>query len=103
MSVDLAAARGGERARMTGDPDRDGKSARLGGMDPFELASRFGTPLFVYDFDLIDRQLNSLRAVVPTTVDIAYAVKANPSLAVLAHFGASGVGSDVASGGEREA
>jgi diaminopimelate decarboxylase len=33
-------------------------------------------------------------------VDLAYAVKANPALAIVAHLGALGLGADVASGGE---
>ena len=69
-------------------------------MDPDELADRFGTPLYVYDLDVIDRQVASLRACLPAAVDLAYAVKANPALAVVAHLGRLGLGADVASGGE---
>ena len=39
-------------------------------------------------------------AVLPPVVDLAYAVKANPALAVVAHLGRLGLGADVASGGE---
>ena len=42
----------------------------------------------------------ALRAVLPPVVDLAYAVKANPALAVVAHLGRLGLGADVASAGE---
>ena len=76
---------------------RDG---RLGGVTGDELAERFGTPLYVYDLDVIDAQVDALRAALPTGADLAYAVKANPALAVVAHLGRRGLGADVASGGE---
>jgi len=73
---------------------------RLGGLDAADLAVRFGTPLYVYDLDVIERQVEALRAALPTSVEIAYAVKANPALAIVAHLGSLGLGADVASGGE---
>jgi diaminopimelate decarboxylase len=73
---------------------------RLGGLAPAELAERFGTPLYVYDLDVVDRQVAALRAVLPPVVELAYAVKANPALAVVEHLGRLGLGADVASGGE---
>jgi diaminopimelate decarboxylase len=67
---------------------------------PHELAERFGTPLYVYDLDVIGRQVAALATVMPERVDLAYAVKANPALAVVAHIGRLGLGADVASAGE---
>lgn len=75
---------------------------RLGGLEPGELAERFGTPLYVYDLDVVERQVAALRAVLPARFDLAYAVKANPSLGVVAFLGSLGLGADVASGGELE-
>ena len=60
------------------------QAGRLAGLDPRDLAERFGTPLYVYDLDVVDRQVAALRAVLPDRVDLAYAVKANPALAVVA-------------------
>ena len=54
------------------------------------IAARFGTPCYVYDLDVVDRQVDALRAVLPPVTDIAYAVKANPALAIVAHLGARG-------------
>src|SRR5512147_303483 len=76
------------------------RAGRLGGMAPDELAERFGTPLYVYDLDVIDGQVAALRAILPPAVELAYAVKANPALAVVAHLGRLGLGADVASSGE---
>jgi diaminopimelate decarboxylase len=76
---------------------RDG---RLAGIAPSDLAERFGTPAFVYDLDAAGRQVDALRVVLPARADLAYAVKANPNLAVLRHLAAMGLGADVASGGE---
>src|SRR5664280_3003232 len=76
------------------------RGALLGGLDPADLAVRYGTPLHVYDLDVIERQVETLRAALPPIVEIAYAVKANPALAIVAHLGSLGLGADVASGGE---
>ncbi|HTC86594.1 MAG TPA: alanine racemase [Candidatus Acidoferrum sp.] len=73
---------------------------RLGGVEPEELAARFGTPVYVYDLDVVDRQVEALRAALPGRFELAYAVKANPSLAVVEHLGRLGLGADVASAGE---
>jgi diaminopimelate decarboxylase len=78
---------------------RDG---RLGGLAAEALAERFGTPLYVYDLGVVDRQVAALRAVLPSAFDLAYAVKANPALTVVAHLAARGLGADVASAGELE-
>ena len=46
------------------------------------------------------RQVTALARRPAAAVDLAYAVKANPALAVVAHLGRLGLGADVASGGE---
>ena len=61
---------------------------------------RFGTPLYVYDLDVVARQVTALRSVLPASFDLAYAVKANPNLSVMRHLASLGLGADVASGGE---
>jgi diaminopimelate decarboxylase len=76
------------------------RAGRLGGLAAEELAERFGTPLYVYDLDVVERQAALLRAALPPIVDLAYALKANPALAVVARLGALGLGADVASAGE---
>ena len=97
MSVEIA-----ERSRRGRPPLRNEilRSGRLGGVRPDELAGRYGSPVYVYDFDVIERQAGALRAALGPSVEIAYAVKANPSLAVVGHLASLGLGADVASGGE---
>ena len=76
---------------------------RLAGLDPRELARTFGTPLYVYDLDALAARAARLRAALPDGVDVAYAVKANPSLAVIGILALAGLGADVSSEGELEA
>ena len=76
------------------------RSGRLAGLTVEDLADRYGTPLFVYDLGVIDRQVDALLAVLPDRAELAYAVKANPALAIVAHMGRLGLGADIASGGE---
>ena len=81
----------------------DAGLAGLAGLDPADLADlaeRFGTPCYVYDLDVIDRQVGALRAVLSGRADIAFALKANPALAVVTYLGSQGLGADVASAGE---
>jgi diaminopimelate decarboxylase len=78
------------------------QSGRLAGVSPDQLAAEFGTPLYVYDLDLIGRRVDALRAVLPPRFRLAFAVKANPALAVVAHLARCGIGADIASGGELE-
>ena len=54
----------------------------------------------MYDLDVVGRQVEALRAALPARFDLAYAVKANPNLAVLRYLASMGLGADVASGGE---
>jgi diaminopimelate decarboxylase len=63
-------------------------------------ARRFGTPLYLYDFDVIERQVARLRRALGPRFELAYAVKANPSLGILSFLGKFGLSSDVASRGE---
>ena len=63
-------------------------------------AERYGTPLYLYDFDVIERQVARLRRALGPRFTLAYAIKANPSLAVLSFFFERGLGADVASRGE---
>ena len=98
-----APARSGTPVPRRGRPparDEILRHGRLGGMDPAELAARFGTPFYAYDLDVVSRQVAALQAVLPTRFDLAYAVKANPNLSVLRHLAGAGLGADVASGGE---
>lgn len=73
---------------------------QVGGIPISELAAAYGTPLFVYDSQVLDRKWAMLRQTFPERFAISYSVKANPNLALLRHFLAKGCGLEVASGGE---
>jgi diaminopimelate decarboxylase len=62
------------------------------------LANQFGTPLFVYDADIITRQYNRLKAAFSTVdLDIHYACKALSNQAILQHIRILGAGLDTVS------
>lgn len=61
-----------------------------------------GTPLFVYDRDLVGRQIARFRAAMPDNVALHYAVKANPYADLLLFLAKFVDGFDVASAGEIE-
>jgi len=68
-----------------------------------DLASRHGTPLFVYSEAAMLAALASYqRGLAGRKARICYAMKANPSLGVLQLLAAAGCGFDIVSGGELE-
>jgi diaminopimelate decarboxylase len=64
------------------------------------IAERFGTPLFVYSAEVLDRSWTRVRGTFPPQFSICYSVKANPNPAILRHFLGKGCGLEVASSGE---
>jgi len=65
------------------------------------LADEHGTPLYVYAAGEIRRRLRRLReAFAPEPPLVCYALKANPTLGVVATLAREGAGADVVSGGE---
>jgi len=75
----------------------------VAGIDADELVARFGSPLYVYDADVMRHRAATLRAALPETVEVAFATKANSSPLVLRALRSAGLGADVASGGELRA
>jgi len=66
-----------------------------------ELAGRYGTPLYVYSARTLERHYRVYaEAFAGLECLICFAVKANPSLAVLDLLGGLGAGADIVSGGE---
>jgi diaminopimelate decarboxylase len=74
--------------------------ATVAGRDPEALLGDHGSPLYVYDLDVVRRRVGLLHAALPGRAEVAFAVKANPARLVLGTLAAAGVGADVASGGE---
>lgn len=81
------------------------KSLCFGHLSVDELAARFGTPLYVYDFDRVAKRALEYLDIFPSHSRglVCFAVKANPSLALLTHLGRMGIGADVVSEGELRA
>jgi diaminopimelate decarboxylase len=68
-----------------------------------ELATRFGTPLYVYSrASMLAALADYQRALAGRDHLVCYAMKANSSLAVLQTFARAGCGFDIVSGGELE-
>jgi diaminopimelate decarboxylase len=77
-----------------------GSELCIGGVPVTEIADRFGTPVFAYDFGVLQRKLALLREALPRRFTIAYSVKANPNQEILKFFVAQGCDLEIASGGE---
>ena len=77
-----------------------GVGESVAGLEPEALAALAGTPFYAYDFDVIERRLSALRDALPASIEVAYATKANPSLAVVAHLAGLGAAGDIASAGD---
>lgn len=65
------------------------------------LAERVGgTPFFAYDRGLLTERIELLRSMLPTGIDLSYAIKANPMPAVVQHLSGLVDSFDVASSAE---
>ncbi|HZD85352.1 MAG TPA: alanine racemase, partial [Gemmatimonadaceae bacterium] len=86
-----------ERASLNRDP--------WDGMDAAafeELARAHGTPFFLYDADEVNARIRAVREAFSETVEVFYAVKSNPNLALLRAVRDVADGLDISSGGELE-
>jgi diaminopimelate decarboxylase len=73
----------------------------VGGIPLTRLAARVGqTPFYAYDRRVLTQRMETLRAALPETLKIHYAMKANPMPALVGHMAGRVDGLDVASGGE---
>ncbi len=64
------------------------------------LAEQHGTPLYIYDREIIKKKYQMLQDNLPENIKIYYAVKANPNLEIIRLMGEMCAGFDVASAGE---
>lgn len=62
-----------------------------------ELADRYGTPLYVYDGDVLREGYRRLRDLLHPKVDLFYSAKANPNISVCALLRSLGAGLEVSS------
>ena len=74
---------------------------QLDGVDLTALAARYHTPCYVYSHATLTAAFNAFETALSGRAHlICYAVKANPSLAILQLFARLGAGFDIVSGGE---
>ena len=92
--------RGPEHVPMSQWPVRDGELV-VGGLPLSRLAQRVGsTPFYAYDRGLMRQRVAELRQLLPASVKLHYAMKANPMPAVVGWMAGLVDGIDVASAGE---
>lgn len=72
----------------------------IGGLRASALARAHGTPVFIYDRNILEQKYLALRAALPKRFAISYSVKANPNQEVLKFFLQRGCGLEIASAGE---
>jgi diaminopimelate decarboxylase len=80
--------------------DERERELTLGGVPASELAREFGTPLFVYDAEILERRLALLRSALDDRVEVFFSVKANPNPEIIRCFVALGTGCEIASAAE---
>jgi diaminopimelate decarboxylase len=73
---------------------------QIGSKSAEQWAGEGDTPLFVYDIDIVRARAAALRSSLPPSLDIHYAIKANPLPAFVAAVSPLFDGLDVASSGE---
>ena len=85
---------------MSQFPIVDGE-LQIGGKSVSQLAAETGqTPFYAYDRAVISAQIAKLRSALPASIQLHYAIKANPMPALVRYMAGLVDGLDVASGGE---
>lgn len=75
----------------------------IGGVDTVEIVQQFGTPIYVYDVELIRKRMQEFKATFEEegiTAQVAYASKAFSTVAMIQLVEEEGLSLDVVSGGE---
>ncbi|MEO3930149.1 type III PLP-dependent enzyme [Micromonosporaceae bacterium B7E4] len=62
-----------------------------------ELAERFGTPMYLYDGDVLRRQFTTLRDALHPAVEIFFSLKANPNISICALLHSFGARAEISS------
>jgi diaminopimelate decarboxylase len=66
-------------------------------IDVHDLAERFGTPLYVYDGEVLAGTVTELRAVLHPALEIFFSLKSNPNISVFAVLQENGARAEVSS------
>jgi diaminopimelate decarboxylase len=65
-----------------------------------DVWERYGSPLYLYDFDCIDHRFEQLQSCLPSNFRLHYALKANANLTICRRFARYGAAAEVSSLGE---
>lgn len=87
-------------AALAGWNAADADELQLGGLAASALATRFGTPLYVFDEARLRANVARVQQALGPRLGLLYSIKANPSLAVTATLRSAGTGAEIASLGE---
>jgi diaminopimelate decarboxylase len=79
-----------------------GPNLVIGGIDVRELVSSYGSPLFVYDANIMRRSYRRLARALEGFCEIHFSIKANPNPEIARLFVREGAGLEIASAGELE-
>ena len=79
---------------------QSGSELVLGQVKASKLAAEFGTPLYAFDASVVRAQLQRVHDALGPRVEVLFALKANPSLAIASLLREAGAGAEVASAGE---
>lgn len=67
------------------------------GVPVSELAREYGTPLYVYDADVLRSNYQRLREHLHPAVDVFFSLKANPNISICSYLSSLGTGAEVSS------
>ena len=81
------------------DRDPNGR-IKVGPYDLVDLVHRFGSPLYIYDFDRLRGIYQHLQGKLHSAIQIYYAVKANPNPDIVKQYVEMGAGFDLSSAEE---
>lgn len=73
------------------------REPQVQGIPVSRIAEEFGTPLFLYDADVLHSVYTSLREQLHPAVDIFYSLKANPNISVCGYLASLGAGAEISS------
>ena len=76
------------------------RQLHISGISVSELVEAYGSPLFVYDEDIVRNRVETVIELLPPDFKLYYSIKANPNAFFLKLMLEKGVGLEVASGGE---
>ena len=72
----------------------------IGDLGVSTIAAQYGTPLYIYDQQLIETKIDQVQKALPANFQLYYSIKANPNAAILRTMVARHCGLEVASAGE---